>query len=107
MAAPANNVNDRGNSSRTNGPDSLGPGHTSVLNPAESSGEFLGLRTQKNAAQAHTANRVAESGGFVDERIRDGTLKETCDTEDHSFMGRKPGPATLMGSSVLKDAVDR
>ncbi|OKL55741.1 hypothetical protein UA08_08970 [Talaromyces atroroseus] len=90
----------------------LGPGHTSVLNPAESSGEFLGLRNQKGAAQAHTAFRVAESGGFGNERPNNGDgaseFKETCDTEDHSFMGRKPGgPDHLMGSSFLKGAVDR
>jgi len=84
-----------------------GSGHTSMLNPASSECGFLGLRHQKGVAEEHTARQVADAGGVLDERVKSGALDETCETEDHSFMGHKPGPDTMMGSSTLKGAIDR
>lgn len=117
---PANNVtggSDSGSASgsgdqtgqnvQTNS-DYQGPGHTAIPNPLASEGGFLGLQGQKGAAQAHTARRVADAGGVLDERVKDGSLDETCATEDHSFMQHKPGgSATLPGSSIIKGAMDR
>lgn len=85
----------------------LGPGHTAIPNPAATFGGFLGLSNQKGAAAANTKRQVAESGGFVDENVENSGVEQTCETEDHSFMQRKPGGPDMVGHSVIKGVVDR
>lgn len=115
---PANNVNtgsetgsqdpkQSGGSATDNASSSQGPGHTAIPNPAASIGGFLGLSEQKGAAAAHTKQRIAESGGFVDEDLKNSGVAETCETEDHSFMQRKPGGPDMPGHSVIKGIVDQ
>ncbi|EED23408.1 conserved hypothetical protein [Talaromyces stipitatus ATCC 10500] len=121
VPTPANNVNtgssgtglsdasqSGGKGAAEGGSSYQGPGHTSIPNPAASIGGFLGLVDQKGAAEAHMKQRVAESGGFIDKDLKNSGIKETCQTEDHSFMETKPGrPDALPGSSLLKGAVGR
>jgi hypothetical protein len=118
ISTPANNVNTGAETgtqdpSQSGGPEAgssssyQGPGHTAIPNPAASIGGFLGLSDQKGAAAAHTKQRVAESGGFVDETLKNSGVEETCETEDHSFMQRKPGGPDMVGHSVIKGVVDR
>lgn len=124
IPTPANNVNtgsetgtqdpkkSGGPSATGTGSDSgsssyQGPGHTAIPNPAASIGGFLALSDQKGAAAAHTKQRVAESGGLVDEELKKSGVEETCETEDHSFMQRKPGGPDMVGHSVIKGVVDR
>lgn len=124
VSTPANNVNTgggtgsqdpknsggpsaAGSSNADSGSSYQGPGHTAIPNPAASIGGFLGLSDQKGAAAAHTNERIAESGGFVDEEMKKSGLKETCETEDHSFMQRKPGGPDMPGHSIIQGVVDR
>lgn len=118
IPTPANNVNKgsetgtqdpskSGGPSGDSGSSYQGPGHTAIPNPAASIGGFLGLSDQKGAAAAHTKQRVVESGGFVDETLKKSGVEETCETEDHSFMQRKPGGPDMVGHSVIKGVVDR
>lgn len=121
VPTPANNVNTGSETGsqdpkKSGGPSGTaessgssyqGPGHTAIPNPAASIGGFLGLSDQKGAAAAHTKQRVAESGGFVDEELKKSGVEETCETEDHSFMQRKPGGPDMPGHSVIKGIVDQ
>ncbi|EEA28180.1 hypothetical protein TMatcc_003509 [Talaromyces marneffei ATCC 18224] len=121
IPTPANNVstgskagtqhpNQSGNSnSEVGSSDSSyqGPGHTAIPNPAASIGRFLALSDQKGASAAHTKQRIAESSGLVDENLKKSGVEETCETEDHSFMQRKPGGPDMVGHSVIQGIVDR
>ncbi|GAM34184.1 hypothetical protein TCE0_015r01597 [Talaromyces pinophilus] len=119
IPTPANNVTkgsetgtqdpkNSGGPSGDSGSSYQGPGHTAIPNPAASIGGFLGLSDQKGAAAAHTKQRVLESAGFVDdETLKKSGVEETCETEDHSFMQRKPGGPDMVGHSVIKGVVDR
>lgn len=43
----------------------------------------------------------------MDENLKKSGVEETCETEDHSFMQRKPGGPDMVGHSVIQGIVDR
>jgi len=110
---PANAVSDRPRSNSREKPShkggshallNEGPGHIAAHNPRSTIGGFLGLRDQKTRAENNflaQSDQVSETGGTSEERT--GT---TCTTEDHSFMGKKPGASdALPGWQTVKNII--
>lgn len=65
-------------------------------------GEFLGLQDQKSRAENKYFQRAEMAEGNLSSMNAAGD--PTCASEDHSFMGHKPGgSATLPGWNKMKD----
>ncbi|KAJ5665812.1 uncharacterized protein N7477_008260 [Penicillium maclennaniae] len=69
-------------------PVNEGNGHVSAQNPQDTIGNFLGLRDQKTRAECKFNDRAGLAEG-VKRTTESG--EPTCESEDHSFAGRKPG----------------
>lgn len=70
-------------------------------NPRSTMGSMLGLETQKTRAKNKYMLRAELAGANVKPMSESG--QPTCASEDHSFMGRKPGSsATLPGWNQAK-----
>ncbi|KAJ5671942.1 FAD dependent oxidoreductase, partial [Penicillium longicatenatum] len=109
---PANNVGggagwgdsgfQKGGSHDTEGPRQ-GFGHVAPANARETMGEALGLREQKDQAKFNFMQRVDDAGD-VKPTTEHG--EPTCTTEDHSFMGKKPGGSdALPGWETVKNVL--
>lgn len=73
-------------------------------NPKSTMGNFLGLQDQKSRAENKYLQRMDLAGDDV--RPMNDQGDPTCASEDHSFMGHKPGgPDTLPGWNTMKDFV--
>lgn len=69
-------------------------------------GEFLGLRDQKTRAENKYNARADLAAGSIKPTTEKG--EPTCATEDHSFMGVKPGGNdTWPGWDTLKNIVGK
>ncbi|PKY00214.1 hypothetical protein P168DRAFT_322278 [Aspergillus campestris IBT 28561] len=66
------------------------------------SSDFPNLHNQKESDELHYDERTKEAAGLQPQRDQ-----HTCETEDHSFQGTKPGQEsdTLPGWETLKDGV--
>lgn len=74
-----------------------------ATNAQSTIGGFLALQEQKGAAEGNYQQH-AENMNLSDDPT---ALKGTCETEDHSFMGHRPGHShTLPGWSLSKEAVE-
>ncbi|OQD73901.1 hypothetical protein PENDEC_c013G03340 [Penicillium decumbens] len=69
-------------------PINEGEGHVPANKPRDTIGKFLGLRDQKERAETKFSQMAALADDMEPVR-EDG--EPTCASEDHSFMGRKPG----------------
>ncbi|CAG7931521.1 unnamed protein product [Penicillium olsonii] len=79
-----------------------GTGHMDAPTGKSTMGEFLGLRDQKTRAENKYFERaeMAENGEYS----MNATGDPTCASEDHSFMGHKPGGSdTLPGWNKMKE----
>ncbi|KAF3388646.1 hypothetical protein F1880_003824 [Penicillium rolfsii] len=104
---PANNVaGDGDKSSHKGGSHDLlneGPGHVAAHNPASTIGGFLGLKDQKTRAENNFLARADVVSGNPESTEHAGP---TCSTEDHSFMGTKPGGSdALPGWETVKSII--
>ncbi|KAJ5168602.1 FAD dependent oxidoreductase [Penicillium canariense] len=83
-----------------------GLGHVAAHNPRSTIGEFLGLQDQKTRAENKFLARADMAAG--DTKPTTETGEPTCATEDHSFMGQKPGGGdTLPGWETVKNVFGR
>jgi hypothetical protein len=83
-----------------------GSGHGPMPTPADSFGNFIGLKNMKQRAKSHSHAQFEDAAG-IDKPFTDSG-EPTCMTEDHSFMFHKAGcPETLPGQTKLKEAWDR
>ncbi|KAJ5669783.1 hypothetical protein N7462_010853 [Penicillium macrosclerotiorum] len=83
-----------------------GLGHVAAHNPRSTIGQFLGLQDQKTRAENKFLTRAELAAANV--RPMNDHGEPTCDTEDHSFMGSKPGASdTLPGWDTVKNIFGR
>lgn len=83
-----------------------GSGHGPIDTPANSSGNFIGLKNMKQRAKSHSHAQFEAAAGVQKPFTDSG--EPTCMSEDHSFMFHKAGcPETLPGQNKLKEAWDR
>ncbi|OOQ82279.1 hypothetical protein PEBR_39753 [Penicillium brasilianum] len=99
---PANNVSDGSSSGGDGNSHELlneGPGHIGAHNPRSTIGGFLGLEDQKSRAENNFLARADLASGKEQ-------IGRTCETEDHSFMGKKPGESdALPGWQTIKSII--
>ncbi|KAJ5905875.1 uncharacterized protein N7473_002791 [Penicillium subrubescens] len=80
-----------------------GPGHVVAHNPRSTIGGFLGLKDQKTRAENNFLARADIASGKTESAEHAGA---TCTTEDHSFMGSKPGGSdALPGWETVKSII--
>lgn len=75
-------------------------------NPRSTSGEFRGLQDQKTRAE----NKFMERVDLVEANVKPTNAQgePTCASEDHSFMGQKPGGSeTLPGWETVKNTIGK
>ncbi|KAJ5460552.1 uncharacterized protein N7458_002104 [Penicillium daleae] len=80
-----------------------GPGHIAAHNPRSTTGAFLALKDQKTRAENNFLAQADLASGKSQTEEHAGP---TCTTEDHSFMGQKPGGSdALPGWETVKNII--
>ncbi|KAJ5776286.1 uncharacterized protein N7511_001297 [Penicillium nucicola] len=79
-----------------------GQGHADATDARSTMGSFLGLNDQKSRAESKYLQRAGLAGDSS--RPVNDQGEPTCASEDHSFMGRKPGnEGSLPGMETIRN----